>query len=70
VTFADGLIYARNEKRLVELIRPTPKERQVISSFELPEGGRGPTWSHPVVCGGRLYLRHSDFLYVYGIQAR
>jgi len=70
ITFADGLIYARNEKGLVELIRPTPERREVISSFHIPKGGRGPTWAHPVVCGGRLYLRHSDFLYAYDIKGK
>jgi len=70
VTYAEGLLYAMNEKGLVELIRPVPDARRVISSFQLPKGGRGPTWAHPVICGGRLYIRHSDFLYVYDIKKR
>ena len=35
-----------------------------------PEGGKGPSWAHPVVCGRRLYLRHSDFLYCYDIRGK
>ena len=27
-----------------------------------------PAWSHPVVCGGRLYLRDMDKLAVYDIK--
>jgi hypothetical protein len=29
---------------------------------------KGPFWSHPVVFGGRLYIRHSDKLFVYDIS--
>lgn len=25
--------------------------------------GRGPSWAHPVVTGGRLYLRHDESLW-------
>ena len=36
---------------------------------QVPEGGKGPAWAHPVVCGGRLYLRHGEFLYAFAIRA-
>ena len=43
---------------------------EVISEFPLPQGGEGPSWAHPVVCAGRLYIRHGDFLYAYDVRAR
>ncbi len=52
----------------VGLVRATPSGHKIISQFRLPAGGAGPVWAHPVVCGGRLYLRHGDFLYAYDIQ--
>ncbi|MBM4042167.1 MAG: hypothetical protein FJ290_27030 [Planctomycetes bacterium] len=70
VTYADGMIYAMDERGRVMLIKPSPSERRVVSEFQLPRGGPGPFWAHPVVCGGRLYLRHSDTLSAYDIQAR
>jgi len=70
VTYADGMIYGMDERGRVMLIRPSPTERRVVSEFQLPKGGPGPFWAHPVVCGGRLYLRHSDSLFAYDIQAR
>lgn len=70
VTYADGMIYALDERGAVMLIRPTPEKREVVSRFQLPQGGRGPVWAHPVVCGGRLYLRHSDTLFAYDIAAK
>jgi len=70
LTYADGMLYTYSEKGLVGLVKATPKEHKVISSFRVPKGGRGPAWAHPVVCNGRLYLRHGDFLYCYDIRAR
>jgi len=70
VTYADGMIYGMDERGTVLLIRPTPAKREVVSQFAIPKGGAGPTWAHPVVCGGRLYIRHSDFLYVYDVRRK
>ena len=67
LTWAEGLIYFLNEKGVVLLLRPNPEKYEVISQFELPEGGEGTTWAHPVVCGKRLYIRHGTFLYCYDI---
>ena len=47
----------------------TPTGYQLVSQFKIPEGGEGPTWAHPVVCGGRLYIRHADRLYAYDVRA-
>ena len=69
-TYADGRLYAVNERGLVELIKPVPTARQAVSRFQLPKGGRGPVWAHPIVCGGRLYLRHADTLSAYDVKAR
>ena len=70
LTCADGMLYTLSEGRTVGLLAPTPKGHRLASEFEIPAGGEGPTWAHPVVCGGRLYIRHSDFLYAYDVRAR
>ena len=67
LTWAEGLIYFLSEKSTMLLIRPNPEKYEVISQFELPEGGEGLTWAHPVICGKRLYIRHGTFLYCYDI---
>jgi len=69
LTYADGLIYALNQRSTIALVRPTPYAFQIISQFSIPKGGKGPTWAHPVVCNGRLYIRHGNFLYCYDIKA-
>jgi outer membrane protein assembly factor BamB len=72
VTCADGMLYtqAENQKnRTVGLVRPTPEGHQLVSQFAFPEGGKGRVWAHPVVCGGRLYIRHGDKLFAFNVKA-
>ena len=37
--------------------------------FQLKTGNL-PTWSHPVVSGGKLFLRDQDTLYAYDVAAK
>ncbi|MBN1589625.1 MAG: PQQ-binding-like beta-propeller repeat protein [Pirellulales bacterium] len=67
LTCADGLLFTMNERRKVGLVRATPDKYDLISEFMLPNKGKKATWAHPVVCGGRLYLRHGDFLFAYDV---
>jgi outer membrane protein assembly factor BamB len=69
VTCADGLLYLLSDRGTVALFRPTPQAFTIVSQFDLPRQGKGPSWAHPVVCGGRLYVRHGDFLYAYEVRA-
>jgi hypothetical protein len=32
--------------------------------------GSGPSWAHPVVIGGRLYLRYDTNLYCFDVKAK
>ncbi|MHB1034722.1 MAG: PQQ-binding-like beta-propeller repeat protein [Pirellulales bacterium] len=68
ITFADGMLYLVGEERDVALQRPSPAGFEVVSRFTLPKGGEGPVWAHPVVCGGRLYIRHGGVLYAYDVR--
>lgn len=70
LTAADGMLYTLSERRQVGLVRAGSSGHTVVSQFTLPAGGSGATWAHPVVCGGRLYLRHGDRLYAYDIRAQ
>jgi len=70
VTCADGLLYLLSFQGTMALVRPNPREFELISRFDIPKGGRGPVWAHPVVCGGRLYVRHDKFLYTYDARAK
>jgi len=67
VTYADGMLYTYSERGAMGLVPATPTGHNVVSRFRVPPGGSGPFWAHPVVSGGRLYLRHADALHCYDI---
>jgi hypothetical protein len=48
------------------LIEANPATYNVKSVFTIPDV-RNPSWSHPVIAGGRLYLREQDSLHVYDV---
>ena len=68
LTYADGMLYALSIDGVMGLVRPTPMGHELVSSFEIPKGGKGKSWAHPVVCGPRLYIRHGEFLYAYSLK--
>ena len=68
LTYADGMLYLLSDRGTVALVPASPKGFEIVSRFDLPKGGRGSSWAHPVICGGRLYVRHGDFLYVYDVR--
>jgi len=65
LTCADGMLYALSIDGVVGLVQATRLGHKLASYFKLPKGGKGKSWAHPVVCGGRLYIRHGEFLYAY-----
>jgi outer membrane protein assembly factor BamB len=65
---ADGMLYMYEEKSgHVALAKPNPAKLDIVSEFQIIKG-EGPFWSHPVIKNGRLYLRHGEYLMVYGIK--
>jgi len=69
LTYADGMLYLTGELRDVALVPATPEGFNIVSQFKFPKDGNGPLWAYPVVCGGRLYIRHGDILYVYNVRS-
>jgi outer membrane protein assembly factor BamB len=68
VVYADGNLYFRYQNGLMVLIEATPTAYTEKGSFSIPDV-KNPSWPHPVVVGGRLYLREQDTLYVYDVKA-
>jgi outer membrane protein assembly factor BamB len=69
VTYADGRLYFRYQDGLMALIDATPKECNVVSTFKIPDGST-PSWSHPVITGGHMYLRDKDRLLCYDLRVK
>jgi outer membrane protein assembly factor BamB len=69
VTYADGKLYLLSEDGVVGLAEATSVGYREESRFEIPRGAF-PTWTPPVISGGRLYLREQDNLYCFDIRKR
>jgi outer membrane protein assembly factor BamB len=69
VTFADGSLYIQSENNVVGLAEATPSGYREKGRFNIPDKGL-PSWAHPVVSDGRLYVRNQDTLLVYDIKGR
>ncbi|HOD82458.1 MAG: outer membrane biogenesis protein BamB [Planctomycetes bacterium ADurb.Bin126] len=67
-TFADGRIYALCQDGRMALLAPTPEGVKVVSRFAFTDKPKKDVWAHPVICGGRLYLRYHDALVCYDVR--
>ncbi len=67
VTGADGHLYFRYSDGMMTLVKADPESFQEVSSFKVPGSGGRPSWSHPVILDGRLYLREGDKVLCYSI---
>lgn len=70
VAYADGHLYVRSEKGPVALVEATPKSYREKGRFEQPDRSDLKAWAHPVVAGGRLYLRDWDALLCYDVKSK
>jgi outer membrane protein assembly factor BamB len=66
VVYADSRLYYRYQNGKMLLIEATPEAYREHGSFDIPDVSK-PSWSHPVVTGGKLYLREQDNLYCYNV---
>jgi outer membrane protein assembly factor BamB len=69
VAYADGHLYFRYESGEVALIEATPKAYKLKGQFK-PDEHHAPNWPHPVIAGGKLYLRDRHVLRCYDIAAK
>jgi outer membrane protein assembly factor BamB len=68
MTAADGHLYIHFADGTMVLAEANPEEYTEISSFEIPGTGERPSWSHPVVLEGRLYLREHHRVLCYDLR--
>jgi outer membrane protein assembly factor BamB len=69
VTYADGHLYILSENNVVGLVEATPAAYREKGRFSIADQG-WPSWAHPVVSGGRLYIRNQGTLTSYDVRAR
>jgi outer membrane protein assembly factor BamB len=69
VIAADGALYFRYQDGTMALIEAKPDGYSEKGAFKLASVD-GPSWSHPVIHDGRLYLRDQNVLLCYDVRAK
>jgi outer membrane protein assembly factor BamB len=67
VTAAEGNLYLRYQDGTMALLGAVPEQTEEKGSFKIPDVNK-PSWPHPVIAGGKLYLREQDNLFCYDIK--
>ena len=65
---ADGRLYIHFADGTVVLAKADPKEYVEVGSFKTPHSGERPSWSHPVIVNGKLFIREQDSILCYNIH--
>jgi outer membrane protein assembly factor BamB len=67
--WADGMLYLFSESGgQAALATCSPEGLKITGRVKVQ--GDGPSWAHPVVIGGRLYLRYDTTLYCFDVRAK
>lgn len=72
ITYADGMLYLRDEagKGTIVLIEATADGWKEHGRFDQPERTDKNSWPHPVVIGGKLYIRDQDVLLCFDVSEK
>jgi outer membrane protein assembly factor BamB len=70
ISAADGMLYCLNHQGTMSLLGVKPDGFEIVSQFELPHKPANSYLAHPVICGGRLYLRCEQELFAYDIREK
>ncbi|HEY7546447.1 MAG TPA: PQQ-binding-like beta-propeller repeat protein [Blastocatellia bacterium] len=68
LTYADGMLYLLSENQVVGLAEASPQGYAEKGRFRISDQG-WPSWAHPVVCGGKLYIRNQGVLACYNVKS-
>ncbi len=69
LVYADGHLYIRYANGWVSLVPAVASGYSEKGSFKIPNSETN-SWAHPVVIGGRLYLREKDVVWCYDVRGR
>ncbi|MFK8112030.1 MAG: PQQ-binding-like beta-propeller repeat protein, partial [Rubripirellula sp.] len=69
IAAADGHLYIRFSDGTMVLAKASPDSYEETGSFQVPGSGERPSWAHPVILDGKLYLREGDKVLCYQLQS-
>lgn len=71
IVYADGMLYSYEGPKSgrVNLIRATPDGFERAGQFKITQG-TAKHWAHPVIAGGRLYIRRGEYLWAYDVAEK
>jgi outer membrane protein assembly factor BamB/Ca2+-binding EF-hand superfamily protein len=69
LTYADGLLFLLGEGHQVALAEALPEGYTEKGRFKIDNFGR-QSWAHPVVAGGKLYIRNMHRLSCYDVRGK
>jgi outer membrane protein assembly factor BamB len=72
IAYADGHFVYRSEggRGTIALVEATPGGYREKGRFDPPDRSRRQSWPHPVIFGGKLYIRDQDILLCYDVKAK
>lgn len=70
VVYADGMLYFRYQNGKMALVKASPDKFELAGSFDIPEKSGKPSWAHPVVANGKLYIRDQDKLHCFDVKKK
>ncbi len=67
LVYADGHLVFRRQDGIIILAKATPERFDVVGTFK-PAFQERESWAHPVIAGGKLYLREQSKLMCYELK--
>lgn len=68
IVAADDHLYVHYADGTMSLIKASPTAFEEVSHFEVPGSGDRPSWAHPVLLDGHLYIREGDVILCYDVR--
>ncbi len=69
LTYADGMLFLLGENQMAGLAVANPEAYVERGRFAIKDLGR-ESWAHPVVVGGKLYIRNQNELTCYDVKGK
>ena len=68
VTAADGKLFFLYANAMMTMVNANPDSFEEIGKFKVPGDTDRPSWAHPVILDGKLYLRQGTNIHCYSLK--